>query len=47
MENLSAGNTENIESIVNTYADMLYRICYVILKSKSDAEDAVQETIIK
>jgi len=47
MQILSAGNINNIETIVNTYGDMLYRICYVILKSESDAEDVVQETIIK
>ena len=47
MQNLSAGNINNIETIVNTYGDTLYRICYVILKSESDAEDVVQETIIK
>ncbi|MBR2404853.1 MAG: RNA polymerase sigma factor [Clostridia bacterium] len=47
MQNLSAGNINNIETIVNTYGDMLYRICYVILKSEGDAEDVVQETIIK
>lgn len=47
MQNLSADNIENIESIVSKYGDMLYRICYIILKSESDAEDIVQETIIK
>ena len=47
MQNLSAGNINNIETIFNTYGDMLYRISYVILKSESDAEDVVQETIIK
>jgi len=47
MQNLSTDNINNIETIVNTYGDMLYRICYVILKSESDAEDVVQETIIK
>ncbi len=47
MQNLSADNTENIESVINTYGDMLYRLCYVILKSESDAEDAVQDTVIK
>ena len=47
MQNLSVGNINNIETIVNTYGDMLYRICYVILKSESDAEEIVQETIIK
>lgn len=44
MQNLSA---DNIENMVHTYGDVLYRLCYVILKSESDAEDVVQETIIK
>ncbi len=44
MQNLSA---DNIENLVHTYGDVLYRLCYVILKSESDAEDVVQETIIK
>lgn len=44
MQNLSA---ENIENLVHTYGDVLYRLCYVILKSESDAEDIVQETIVK
>ncbi len=47
MQNLSTDNLQNIESIVHTYGDMLYRICYVILKNESEAEDIVQETIIK
>lgn len=44
MQNLSA---DNIENLVHTYGDVLYRLCYVILQSESDAEDVVQETIIK
>ena len=47
MQDLSAGKIQSIESIVNTYGDMIYRLCYVILKNESDAEDIVQETIIK
>ncbi len=47
MENLSIENIESIEQIVNVYGDILYRICFVILKNKSDAEDVVQDTIIK
>ena len=47
MQNLSADNSESIEFIVNTYGDILYRICYILLKNESDAEDVVQETIIK
>lgn len=37
----------NIESIVYKYADMLFRICLVILKNEADAQDAVQETFLK
>lgn len=47
MQDLSANYTVSIEPIVNTYGDMLYRICFIMLKNASDAEDAVQETIIK
>ncbi len=47
MKDLSADNTESVEFIVHTYGDMLYRLCYVILKNQSDAEDAVQDTVIK
>ena len=43
---LSVGHRD-VESIVLIYGDMLYRLCLVMLKNKSDAEDAVQETIIK
>lgn len=38
---------ESIERILNTYGNMLYRLCLVMLKTEADAEDAVQETILK
>ena len=44
MQNLQ---NNNVEVIVEKYGDILYRICYVLLKNSSDAEDTVQETIIK
>lgn len=37
----------DLERIVDTYGNMLFRICLVILCNESDAEDAVQDTIIK
>lgn len=37
----------DLETVVHTYGSMLYRLCVVILGNESDAEDAVQETIIK
>lgn len=45
MQNISAD--KNIEVIVHTYGDILYRLCYIMLQNCSDAEDVVEETIIK
>ncbi len=39
--------SSDIERTIDVYGDMLFRICYIILKSRFDAEDAVQETFIK
>ena len=38
---------EYVQQIVNKYSDMLLRICYCILCSKVDAEDALQDTFVK
>ncbi len=38
---------EYVQQIVNKYSDMLFRICYCILCSKVDAEDALQDTFVK
>ncbi len=35
------------DKIIDTYGDMLYRVCLVQLQNKADAEDAVQETFLK
>ena len=45
--NTSEWPTDDIEIIVRKYGDMLYRLSLIMLKNESDAEDAVQETIIK
>lgn len=34
-----------MEEIVQSYGDILYRLCLVMLGNASDAEDAVQETL--
>ena len=47
MKNTSVWPADDVESFLNKYGDMLYRICVLMLKNESDAEDAVQETIIK
>lgn len=38
---------EDIERMINTYGNMLFRICIVILCNEQDAEDVVQDTSIK
>ncbi len=47
MNDLSRQQTDRIQNIVHIYGNTLFRICYVILGTEADAEDAVQETIIK
>ena len=37
----------SIERILDTYGDRLYRLCFVMLGNEADAEDAVQETMIR
>lgn len=46
MPNPSVRPTDEIETVVHTYGNVLFRICFVMLGNKSDAEDAVQDTII-
>ena len=36
----------DIEFLIQKYGDMLYRLCFIMLKNESDAEDAVQETFL-
>ena len=47
MTNTSEWPADDIETIINKHGDMLYRLCVLMLKNESDAEDVVQETIIK
>ena len=47
MKNTSVWPADDIETIINKYGDMLYRLCVLMLKNESDAEDVVQDTIIK
>lgn len=47
MKNISARPADDIEVVVRTYGDMLFRLCLVTLGNTNDAEDAVQETMIK
>ena len=47
MRNTSAWSAERIETIMRTYGNMLFRLCLITLGNASDAEDAIQETLIK
>lgn len=47
MENTSVRPADGIEKTIKTYGNMLFRICLVMLKNPMDAEDAVQETMLK
>ncbi len=47
MEHMSARPAGSIEEIMDTYGTMLFRLCLITLGNANDAEDAVQETMIK
>lgn len=47
MQHTSERPTDDIEAIVHTYGNTLYRLCMVMLGNSTDAEDAVQETLIR
>lgn len=47
MKYSSVPPTDCVERIVREYGNLLYRLCFVLLGSESDAEDAVQESFIK
>jgi len=47
MKNSSVRPADDIETIIDRYGDMLYRLCILMLKNESDAEDVVQETMIR
>ena len=38
---------EDIEPVVRQYSNMLYRVCFLILKNEQDVKDVLQETFIK
>ena len=46
MSKTSPRPVDEMEKIVNTYGDMLFRLCLVMLTNSSDAEDAIQETML-
>lgn len=47
MKKILVHPAENLEDIMNIYGNTLFRICLITLGNASDAEDALQETLIK
>lgn len=47
MRQPSVRPTDHAEEIVSVYGNMLFRLCFVMLGNAADAEDAVQDTVLK
>jgi len=47
MEKTENHSEDAVRRILRDYGDMLYRLCLILLKRTQDAEDALQETLIK
>ena len=47
MKYTSARPADKIETIMDTYGNMLFRLCLITLGNQSDAEDVIQETLIQ
>lgn len=47
MQLKSTTATGNLETILSTHGNKLFRICLVMLGNEEDAKDALQETILK
>ena len=47
MNDLPVRTEEDLRKTIDSYADILYRICFTMVKNTYDAEDIVQNTFIK
>lgn len=47
MDKKEADHDRNVEEVFFEYGNMLYRIAFVMMKNAFDAEDIVQDTLIK
>ncbi len=43
---LQKGEAKAYEELIESYSDMVYRVCYRMLQNRQDAEDAMQEVFI-
>ena len=46
VQRLKANDPAAYEELIETYAEMVFRVAYRILKDEQDAEDAMQETFL-
>ena len=37
---------EDLEQVIETYSNTLYKICFIILKDEQDTKDVLQETFL-
>ncbi len=47
MDEMRDGAQWSVEKVFDEYGNMLYRIAFVMMKNSFDAEDVVQDTLIK
>lgn len=47
MRNTLVRPADDIETLIHNHGNMLFRLCVMILGNASDAEDVIQETMIK
>lgn len=47
MKLTSARPADGVEAVLDKYGNNLYRICLVTLKNQADAEDALQDTLVR
>ena len=47
IRNLKKGHEDAYRQVVEEYGNKLLRTCYLILKDKEEAEDVVQEALIR
>ena len=47
MKNTSVRPADRVEEIMKLYGKLLFRLCLITLGNATDAEDVLQETLIK
>ena len=47
MKLTSARPADGVETVLDKYGNDLYRICLITLKNQADAEDALQDTLVR